>query len=150
MGSATPSSKKPVKNNCDKTAKQKNRGGARLGHPGNGRRSILAAQADRVEAVRVNCGCAQCHGTDLEALDHRKRTVIDYGINKMTIVYQLERKRCKTCGTVVQAKAPAVLPKNLYSNKLLSHAATEHYVNGIPLGHLERQTGVNVVRPCIN
>ena len=31
FGSATPSSKKPVKNNCDKPAKQKNRGGARLG-----------------------------------------------------------------------------------------------------------------------
>jgi transposase len=144
FGSATPSSKKPVKNNCDKPAKQKNRGGARLGHPGNGRGSISAAQADHVEAVRVNCGCPQCHGTDLEALDHRERTVIDYEINKVTRVYQLERKRCKACGTVVQAKAPGVLPKNLYSNKLLAHVATEHYVNGIPLGHLERQTGVNV------
>jgi len=42
------------------------------------------------------------------------------------------------------AKAPGVLPKNLYSNNLLSHIATEHYVNGIRLGHLERQTGVNI------
>lgn len=144
FGSATPSSKKPVKQNSDHHGENKNRGGAKLGHPGTGRRSSSAAQADRVEEIKSNGCCPQCHNTDLESLDRRERTVIDYEIKKVTIVYQLERKRCKVCGTVVQAKAPGVLPKNLYSNKLLAHVATDHYVNGIRLGHLERQTGVNV------
>ena len=144
FGSATPSSKKPVKNNRVNKGEKKHRGGAKVGHQGKGRRSVSAEQADRVEEVKVDCSCPQCHGTDLELLDRRERTVSDYEIKKVKIVYQLERKRCKACGAVLQAKAPGVLPKNLYGNNLLAHVATEHYVNGIPLGHLERQTGVNV------
>ena len=144
FGSSTPSSQKPVKKSSVKNGDPKNRGGAKLGHQGNGRRCCSAEQADRVEEVKLACHCPQCNGSDLEVLDRRERTVIDFEIKRVTIVYQLERKRCKACGTVVQAKAADVLPKNLYSNNLLAHVATEHYVNGIRLGHLERQTGVNV------
>ena len=144
FGSSTPSSKRPVKKNSTNDGEEKKRGGAKPGHKGNGRRSASVAQADRVEEVKADCCCPQCHSHDLEALGQRERTVIDYEIKKVKIVYQLERKRCKGCGTVVQAKAPGVLSKNLYSNNLLAHVATEHYVNGIRLGHLERQTGVNV------
>jgi transposase len=144
FGSSTPSSKKPVKKASVKNGEQKNRGGAKLGHQGNGRRCCSAEQADRVEQVTLACNCPQCNSSDLEPLDQRERTVIDSEIKKVNIVYQLERKRCKSCGAVLQAKAPDVLPKNLYSNNLLAHVATEHYVNGIRLGHLERQTGINV------
>jgi hypothetical protein len=144
FGSSTPSSKKPVKKNSDNTSNIKNKGGAKVGHPGNGRRSISAEKADRVEEVKAVCSCPQCHSAELEPLDRRERTVVDFEIKKVNIVYHIERKRCKTCGAVVQAKAPGVLPRNLYSNNLLAHVAVEHYVNGIPLGHLERQTGVNI------
>lgn len=144
FGSSTPSSQQPLKNNRIANGVPKNRGGAKVGHQGNGRRAVSATQADRVTEVTVANSCPQCQGSDLEALDRRERTVIDFDIKRVTIVYQLERKRCKACGSVVQAPAPGVLPKNLYSNKLLAHVATEHYVNGISLGHLERQTGVNV------
>jgi transposase len=144
FGSATPSSQKPVKSNSDNNSEKKNRGGAKVGHPGNGRRAMSAAQADRVEEVKLDCRCPQCNGSDFQQLHRRERTVVDYEIKKVNIVYKLERKRCKACGTVLQAKAPGVLPKNLYSNNLLAHVATEHYVNGIRLGHLERQTGVGV------
>ena len=144
FGSSTPSSQKPVKTNSAKNGETKHRGGAKVGHQGNGRRSVSAEQADRVEAVKLECNCPKCNSTALEPLDQRERTVIDYQIKRIKIVYQLERKRCKACGAVLQAKAPGVLPKNLYSNNLVAHVATEHYVNGIPLGHLERQTSVNV------
>ncbi|MFQ5583812.1 MAG: hypothetical protein ACE5GL_05200 [Calditrichia bacterium] len=30
----------------------------------------------------------------------------------------------------------------MYGNSLISHVAGEHYLHGILLGHLERQTGV--------
>lgn len=144
FGSSTPSSKKPVKKNSEKKNVSKKRGGGKVGHEGNGRCSVSLAQADRVEEIKVGCDCPSCHGTDMESLGQRERTVIDFEIKKVKIVYQLERKRCNTCGTVVQAKTPGVLTKNLYGNNLLSHVAVEHYVNGIPLGHLERQTGVNI------
>ncbi|HDP98740.1 MAG TPA: IS66 family transposase [bacterium] len=143
FGSSTPSSKKPIKENSPNTV-QKNRGGAKMGHKGNGRRSISLEQADRIEEVKVECRCPRCQSADLKYLDQRERTVINFELKKVRAVYKLERKQCKTCGNVVQAKAPGVLPRNLYGNKLLAHVAVEHYVDGIRLGHLERQTGVNM------
>ncbi|MBC8180153.1 IS66 family transposase [candidate division KSB1 bacterium] len=143
FGSSTPSSKKPVKKNSAKANTEKNRGGAKPGHKGNGRRSHSAEQADRVEEVKVDCCCPECGNNDLDFLGWRDRSVIEYTIKKENIVYQLERKRCQKCDRVIQAKAPGVFAKNLYSNNLLAHVATEHYLNGIRFGHLERQTGVN-------
>jgi transposase len=133
-----------VKKNSEKKSAEKNRGGAQIGHKGNGRRSLSAEKADRVQEVNVESRCPKCHGDELQQLDRRERTVIDFEIKRVKVVYRLERKRCKTCGTILQAKAPGVLPKNLYSNNLLAHVATEHFANGIRLGHLERQTGVNI------
>lgn len=144
FGSSTPSSKRPVKNNSAKTAEEKNKGGAKIGHKGNGRACLSKYQADRVEKVNASCCCPDCGGIDFEVLGERERTVIDFIVKKEKVVYQLERKRCLACKKVIQAKAPGVLPKNLYSNNLLAHVATEHYLNGIRLGHLERQTGVNI------
>jgi len=144
FGSSTPSSQKPAKKNSAKEGEDKNRGGAKPGHKGSGRRRLSAEQADRVEEVKATCRCPKCDSADLELLDERERTVAEFRVKKEKIVYKLKRKRCKGCGTVIQAKAPGVLPKNLYGNNLLAHVATEHYLNGIRLGHLERQTGVNV------
>src|SRR4030067_3652005 len=144
FGSSTPSSKKPVKSKTEKNNDEKKRGGGKLGHKGNGRSSVEAEQADRVEEIKAGCSCPKCNSADLELLDRRNRTVIDFEIKRVKVVYQLERKRCKTCGTVLQGKAPGLFPKNLYGNNLLAHIAVEHYVNGIRLGHLERQTGVNI------
>jgi hypothetical protein len=142
FGSSTPSSKKPYKENSKKGEKEKNRGGAKHGHKGNGRQRIERADADRIEQIKASGSCPQCGGRDLEDLGMRDRAVVDYTIKTEKVIYQLERKRCKGCKHLFQAKAPGVLPKNLYSNNLLAHVASEHYLNGIPLGHLERGTGV--------
>lgn len=45
---------------------------------------------------------------------------------------------------MLQAQVPGVLPKCLYSNRLMAHVAVEHYVNGLTLGYLEEQTGVGI------
>jgi len=127
FGSSTPSSKKPLKNNSAKAAEEKNKGGTKIGHKGNGRTSLSKDKADRVEKVNASCCCPDCGGVDLEVLGQRERTVFDFIIKKEKVVYQLERKRCLACKKVIQAKAPGVLPKNLYSNNLLAHVATEHY-----------------------
>ena len=55
FGSSTPSSKKPVKNNSAKNSEEKNRGGAKVGHKGNGRRSVSIERADRVYELKVGC-----------------------------------------------------------------------------------------------
>lgn len=144
FGSSTPSSKKPVKENSKTNGDEKKRGGGKSGHKGNGRQSVSAEQADRVEEINVDSGCPNCGNDNLTYLGQRERTVIEYIIKKEKVVYQLERSQCTGCGTIIQAKAPGVLPKNLLSNNLLAHVATEHYLNGIRFGHLERQTGTNI------
>ena len=144
FGSSTPSSKKPVKNNSKKNNDEKKRGGAKTGHTGNGRQAFSIEEADRVESINVEAGCPKCGSEDLACLGRRERTVMEYIVKREKVVYRIERNRCNVCGTIVQAKAPGVLAKNLLSNNLLGHVATEHYLNGIRLGHLERQTGVNV------
>lgn len=139
FGSSTPSSKKPIKGNSKK--EEKNKGGAKPGHKGKGRSAVLSKEADRIEKVKAESCCPEC-SAQMEDFGSRERTVIDFKIKVEKIIYVLERKRCPKCKKVVQAKTPGVLPKGLYGNNMLSHIATEHYLNGIPLGHLEKQTGI--------
>lgn len=142
FGTSTPSSQKPIKENTKTDQHEKNRGGAKPAHKGNGRSRIEKRDADRNEHINASGSCPQCGSQDLEILGKRERAVLNYVVKAEKVVYELERKRCKGCRYVFQAKAPGVLPKNLYGNNLLAHVATEHYLNGITLGHLERQTGV--------
>jgi hypothetical protein len=58
------------------------------------------------------------------------------------ILYRLERRQCPKCGRRFAARAPGVLPKDLYSNRFLAYVATQHYLWGAPLGRIARQTGV--------
>ena len=141
FGSSTPSSKVPVKPNA-LAERQARRGGAKVGHPGHGRKSLSAAQADRAETVEVSERCPDC-GTLLENKGIRQRTVCDCQPVKMEkIVYRLERKRCPACGRIVQARPPGVLAKCLYGNQLLTHVAAQHYLYGATLGQIEKQTGI--------
>ena len=140
FGSSTSSSKIPIKRNTLEE-NQKKKGGGKPGHKGHGRSAVKEEQADRVEEVEVECECPDC-GVKLEDRGTRNRTVVDCDVVKVKkIVYRLQHKQCPKCGREFKGKAPGVFPKSLYSNRLLSHAATEHYLRGITLGRLEEQLG---------
>jgi transposase len=141
FGSATPSSKIPIKHGRS-AEESRPQGGGKVGHAGHGRRQIAPEQADRVERVEAAEVCPECGGP-LEAKDTKSRTVIDcQPIRVQKIVYRLARKRCPACGKLVTARPPGVLAKCLYSNRLLTLVAVEHYVYGRTLGQIEKQTGV--------
>lgn len=141
FGSSTPSSKIPIKGNALEE-NQKKKGGGKPGHKGHGRSAVKEEQADRVEEVEVECECPDC-GVKLKDRGTRNRTVVDCDVVKVRkIVYRLAHKQCPNCGREFKAQAPGVLPKSLYSNRLLSHVATEHYLRGITLGRLEEQLKV--------
>jgi transposase len=142
FGSATPSSKVPFKPNA-LSERQGRRGGGKKGHVGHGRRRVLEAQADRVEAVPVaRETCPEC-GVALRGAGSRRRTVTDLIAPKVErVLYRLERRVCPKCGRRFGANAPGVLPRGLYSNAFLSHVAVQHYLWGVPLGRIEQQTGV--------
>ena len=96
FGSATPSSKKPVKSNAE-TEKRSKKGGGKIGHKGHGRSSLSEAEADRVERIPVDELCPEC-GAPLEYKGTKNRSVADCAPVKMQkILYKLEVGRCPRC-----------------------------------------------------
>lgn len=142
FGSSTPSAKLPVKANTTSRETPGSVGGARPGHPGHGRQSVPAADADEVTLVPGPESCPHCGGV-LQDQTHRERTVVDVQpLRRQTIHYQLHEKYCPRCRRKVRPRAPGVFKKSLLGNRLLAHVAVQHYVFGVTLGQLEVQLGV--------
>lgn len=141
FGSSTPSSKVPLKPNSLEE-NQARKGGAKPGHPGHGRTRLQPQQAQRVIPVRLPKTCPDC-GTPLENRGVKRRGVLDaQPLKSEKQLLLLDVKRCPKCRRTFRAQPPGVLPKSLFSNRLLSIVAVEHYVHGLTLGHLQRQLGI--------
>ena len=141
FGASTPSSQVPVKPSA-LPERQARKGGGQPGHAGHGRRRVPAGAARRVQDVPGPDTCPQC-GHGLEPKDIRERSALDAQPVKVEwIVYRVQRKRCPHCGQVVQGSPPGLMPKGRYGNGLLSYLAVQHYLYGVTLGQLERQTGL--------
>jgi len=139
FGSSTPSAKKPFKENSSKEKGNKN-GGAKPGHPGNGRKSISEQAADEIEYLNAPDNCPFCGG-ELEKKGVQNRSIIDTESNKAKKkVVKCEKKRCPKCNKIIQAK-PAALPKSLYGNNLVAQACLLHFVHGVPVGRIEEIWG---------
>mgnify|MGYP001559144320 FL=1 len=142
FGSSTPSAERPFKENTAKAAK-KNRG-AKKGHMGHGRRSIGESEADIVEFLEPPDKCPDCN-TELEVKGVVERTVIDIIPAKVKkMVYKCIKKWCPCCRKTIIRK-PVILPKSLYGNQLIAHAAVLYYGHGVPLNRVEEILG-NVVK----
>jgi transposase len=145
FGSSTPSSKVPVKESA-LAENQRKRGGAKPGHRGHGRRSIGAEDADQVRVLPAPAKgdrCPSCHGKNLIDVAPASRSVVEsVRLRAQRIRYELGGKLCLDCHKVVRAAAPAVLPKALYGNQLLTNLVDLHYAQGMPLGRLEDVLGV--------
>lgn len=141
FGSSTPSSKVSLKANSLEE-NQSRKGGATLGHSGHGRKSLRARQAERTIPVRLPTNCPDCD-TTLESRGMKRRTVLDgQPLKSEKQLLLLDIKRCPKCRRTFRAKPPGVLPKGLFSNRLLSIVAVEHYMHGLTLGQLHRQRGI--------
>jgi transposase len=142
FGSSTPSAKVPVKTNTTLGKTPGAAGGARPGHPGHGRRSVPVEQADELIIVPAGESCPDCGGA-LHGQGCRQRTVLDIeALRRKTIHCQLEQKYCPRCRRKVRPRAPGIFKKGLLGNRLLAHAAVQHYVFGVTLGQLEVQLRV--------
>ena len=142
FGASTPSSKIPIKPSSLEE-RQARKGGAQPGHPGRGRQTFTAEEADRVERIRAPEVCPDC-GQALELRWLRRRPVVDaIPLRVEKQLFELERKCCPVCHCRVDAKLPGVLPRFLYGNALLAHVATQHYLYGQTLGSVARQLGLS-------
>ncbi len=141
FGASTPSSKLPFKSNSLQE-NQARKGGARAGHRGHGRKSLSPKDVDCVARARIPAHCPDC-GTPLRHKGTIRRTVLDGEPMKIQKqLWLLEVKRCPKCKRLFRAKPPGVLPKGLFSNRLLSMIAVQHYVHGTTLGQLAKQLGI--------
>lgn len=138
FGSSTPSSKIPIKENSKKSS---DKGGAKNGHEGHGRKSIGGDEADRIEYLGVDeKRCPDC-GEELKNKGIVERTVVEkFPVKVEKVLYECEKKWCPKCKKTIQIK-PEVLPKSLYGNQLIASTATMHYVHGIPMGRIESILG---------
>lgn len=142
FGSSTPSSKIPVKKNSLDERRQK-KGGAWIGHKGHGRCSISENEADITLEIKAPCECPHC-GAPLKKKGTKARSLLDcLPVRIKKVVYYLEQKRCPKCHRTISAKAPGIMPNFLFSNNLISHVCTQHYVYGNTLGQISQQLGVS-------
>lgn len=143
FGSSTSSAKVPIKPNS-LADRQARRGGARQGHTGHGRRKFMPDDEDiSVERVKTRDTCPDC-GVYLRSRGIYRRTVLDCDpLRVVKKILALEKKQCPACGRRVEARPAEVLPKSLYSNRLVSYLAIQHYLHGQTLGFLEKQTGLS-------
>ncbi|EKD32174.1 MAG: hypothetical protein ACD_77C00159G0002 [uncultured bacterium] len=142
FGPSTPSSQIPFKENAsaDNTMKT---GGAKPGHTGHGRCSHNEDTADEIISLDTFDTCPDCGGV-LVFKEVRDRTVIESAPTKpKKILYHLTHKECTACNKVFRTKAPSVLPKSLYGNRITSRMAIMHYIHGIPMGRITEMTGIN-------
>lgn len=143
FGSSTPSAQRPVKPNTD-SDKQSKRGGRSKGHPGNGRKGFAPDQAARVVDVGLDTACPDC-GQPMLDKGIRYRSVLEIPPPRPEpILYRLQRYYCTHCTKAHQSQPPAVLPKALFGNQLISRMAFLHYVHGIPLGRLGDPMGLDL------
>jgi transposase len=143
FGSGTPSAKRSVKANMPPPQVSK-RKGAQPGHPGAGRRTFDAREAERVVNVAAEVGdrCPACNAPVEEKGTDRRLVLDSHPVQAERVLYRLPKHYCPRCRRTFQPRAPAVLPKSLYGNQLIATATTMPYLHGIPLGKVCEQTGL--------
>jgi transposase len=143
VGAHTPSSKVPFKKNSDKDERGK-RGGAKVGHAGHGRKRASPCDGDEIIESKARAQeCGDCGGR-LHCLGVRERSVVEaMPIKAKRVLYRIARFRCSKCRKVTEAKPPLVA-RQMYGDRLLSQAATMHYLHGVPIGRLIEIFGTNV------
>jgi transposase len=86
--------------------------------------------------------CPYCGGP-LDPKGSKARTVIEVDpVRKEVVRYELEQCDCSHCNRTFTARPAGVFAKGLFGNRLLTHLAVEHYVQGVTLGRLSAQLGI--------
>lgn len=141
FGSSTPSAKVLLKANSAPENSQR-RGGAKPGHPGHGRHGVSDDEITSQETVPAPELCPYC-GAPLDPKGGKVRTIIEVEPARKEIIrYELEQRDCTRCNRTFTARPTGVFAKALFGNRLLTHLAVEHYVEGVTLGHLSAQLGL--------
>ena len=143
FGLSTPSSQIPVKANS-LAENQAKKGGAQIGHVGVGRQifSQTAADETRIAEVLVEtCETCECR---LNRLSSNERSIYELEREQVRkIYYELERKICPQCRTIVSGRVRNALARVALSNESVVEVAEQHYVLGRTLGQIAERFSIN-------
>lgn len=148
FGESTPSACRLVKPTTPEPIDEKERirrmGGACHGHKGHGWKELDTPH----ECVDVpqpeSCPC--CGGELVDPPfdgNETRDVVVSYPVKAYVRRYRLRVKYCQHCQRPVRTRIDGVMDGCRYSNSVIARAATDFYLNGIPIGVVSRNLGIN-------
>ena len=142
-GSATPSSKQFLRPNSSHDNRVK-RGGAKIGHPGHGRRGFDPANPE-VEVIDLTIQVEKCScDCDMEIIGYTSRSVQEYIPGKFVKrLYAQGVFECPSCKSRKTSLIKGIMPNHLYGNCFCAHILAEHYFHGQTIGSLEKRWGIS-------
>jgi transposase len=147
FGLSTPSSKRLVKPSLPElTPEEINRrkGGAAVGHAGHGWKTPEGAEPEIENLPPLNV-CPCCGGSliDFPGEEETVRDLIDcHPLPAFRRRVRVPARYCTHCCKPVRPRVPGVLPKTRLCNNVLARVASEHYLDGVPMGTVARRLGV--------
>ena len=135
-----PSTPEPV----DEAERMRRVGGARHGHEWHGWKKL----GEPKECVDVPApgSCPHCGGELVDPPfdgDETRDIVVSYPVKAYVRRYRARAMYCRRCGRPVRTKTGGVMDGCRYANSVITRAATDFYLNGIPSGVVSRGLGVN-------
>lgn len=148
FGLSTPSSKRLVKPSLPELteAEEKRRkGGALPGHLGHGWK-VPEGTEPEIEELDMPSACPCCGGglVDFPGEDETVRELIDcHPLPTFRRRVRVPARYCPHCQKPVRPRIPGVLPKTRLCNNVLARTASEHYLDGVPMGTVARRLNVS-------
>ena len=148
FGLSTPSSKRLIKPSLPEMTEEetkRRKGGAVLGHAGHGWKPPEGADPE-IENLSAPDVCPCCGGSLVDFLggDDDVRDLIDcYPQPAFRRRVRVPARYCMHCHKPVRPKVYGVLPKTRLCNNVLARVASEHYLDGVPMGTVARRLGVD-------
>ena len=147
FGLSTPSSKRLVKPSLPELTEEemkRRKGGAPAGHAGHGWKTPEGPEPE-IEGLPALDVCPCCGGAlmDFPGGDEDVRDLIDCHLQSaFRRRVRVPARYCPHCRKPVRPRVSGVLPKTRLTNKVLARAASEHYLDGVPMGTVARRLGV--------
>ena len=147
FGLSTPSSQRLVKPSAPERTPaevQRRKGGAPVGHTGCGWKPPEGPEP-AVEVLPAVEACPCCGGplVDFPGEDACIRDLIDCNpLPAFRRRVRVPTRYCPHCRKPVRPRIPGMLPKTRLTNRVLARVASEHYLDGVPMGTVARRLGV--------
>ncbi len=147
FGLSTPSAQRLVKPSLPELPEEefrRRKGGAPPGRPGHGWKTPEGPEP-AVEELPAPDACPCCGGPleDFAGGAEDVRELLDcHPQPAFRRRVRVPARYCPGCRKPVRPRVPGVLPKTRLTNNVLARAASEHYLDGVPMGTAGQRLGV--------